>query len=88
MDGSLHPYFLSRMLFTPEQRDVLLQNVNAEAAEMADMAQQERLQSSLVSRSDQPRFLSRVTLLYAEYTLARLRFHEHVPGPGSTRSLD
>ncbi len=43
----LHPYFLSRMLFTPEQRDVLLHNVNAQASGMADMAQQERLQSAL-----------------------------------------
>jgi asparagine synthase (glutamine-hydrolysing) len=43
----LHPYFLSRMLFTPEQRDALLQNAEADGGELADTAQKEHLQRSL-----------------------------------------
>jgi asparagine synthase (glutamine-hydrolysing) len=43
----LHPYFLSRMLFTPEQRDRLVQNVGAESCELASAEQKLRLQRSL-----------------------------------------
>ncbi len=43
----LHPYFLSRMLFTPEQRDVLVRNVSAEFCERADSEQKNRLQRAL-----------------------------------------
>ena len=42
----LHPYFLSRMLFTPGQRDVLLRN-SGDASELSDSAQLDRLQRSL-----------------------------------------
>lgn len=42
----LHPYFLSRMLFTPEQRDRLLAVIPQPAFERADAEQKERLRSS------------------------------------------
>jgi asparagine synthase (glutamine-hydrolysing) len=42
-----HPYFLTRMLFTPSQRDLLFPNVEAETAESAALSQRARLQSSL-----------------------------------------
>lgn len=43
----LHPYFLSRMLFTPSQRDILLRNGAADAPDLSDSAQRDRLQRSL-----------------------------------------
>src|SRR5208282_2415610 len=38
------------------------------------------------ARPGQSRFLSRAALLHAEYTVARRRFYEYVPGPGGPRS--
>jgi asparagine synthase (glutamine-hydrolysing) len=38
-----HPYFLSRMLFTPSQRDLLLRNADAPASELAEESQCDRL---------------------------------------------
>ncbi len=43
----LHPYFLSRMLFTPGQRDLLFKNTPGPAADMADDAQRDWLQRAL-----------------------------------------
>jgi asparagine synthase (glutamine-hydrolysing) len=43
----LHPYFLSRMLFMPRQRDLLLCNSGGPAAEMATESQREWLQNAL-----------------------------------------
>ncbi len=43
----LHPYFLVRMLFTPEQRDQLLSTMPVGAVEQADAEQKERLLCSL-----------------------------------------
>ena len=43
----LHPYFLSRMLFMPSQRDLLLHNSGGPSPEMATRSQRERLQSAL-----------------------------------------
>jgi asparagine synthase (glutamine-hydrolysing) len=43
----LHPYFLSRMLFTPTQRDLLFQNVDRSTTEMAAASQCDRLQRAL-----------------------------------------
>src|SRR5271169_702316 len=43
----LHPYFLSRMLFTPGQRDVLFRNADQSTVETAAAAQRDRLQSAL-----------------------------------------
>jgi asparagine synthase (glutamine-hydrolysing) len=43
----LHPYFLSRMLFTPRQRDLLLQSVDGTTAETASASQRESLRRSL-----------------------------------------
>ena len=43
----LHPYFLSRMLFTPGQRDLLFPRVAQSAAELAAESQRERLQRAL-----------------------------------------
>jgi len=43
----LHPYFLSRMLFTPRQRDLLFRNPNASTNETATASQRDRLQRSL-----------------------------------------
>src|SRR5271169_2905173 len=40
----LHPYFLSRMLFTPGQRDLLLVETDIATAEKAAASQRERLQ--------------------------------------------
>jgi asparagine synthase (glutamine-hydrolysing) len=42
----LHPYFLTRMLFTPGQRDVLLPGANASVAATATASQCDRLQRS------------------------------------------
>ena len=42
-----HPYFLSRMLFTPHQRDLLFPGVDAATAESAAAAQCNRLEQSL-----------------------------------------
>ncbi len=42
----LHPYFVSRMLFTPEQSERLLRNGNA-VRNIAEAAQRDRLQRSL-----------------------------------------
>lgn len=42
----LHPYFLSRMLFTPQQRDLLLRAIPEASIEQADAEQKERLRSS------------------------------------------
>ena len=41
---ALHPYFLSRMLFTPRQRDLLLRSDQAGASETAAGSQRERLE--------------------------------------------
>jgi asparagine synthase (glutamine-hydrolysing) len=43
----LHPYFLSRMLFTPVQRDLLLRTADGSAAETAAESQRDRLQRAL-----------------------------------------
>jgi asparagine synthase (glutamine-hydrolysing) len=43
----LHPYFLTRMLFTPAQRDLLLRDADAASCEMALASQRDRLQRSL-----------------------------------------
>src|SRR5580658_4276374 len=43
----LHPYFLSRMLFPPSQRDILFCNADRTAAETAAASQRVRLQSAL-----------------------------------------
>ncbi len=43
----LHPYFLSRMLFTPPQRDLLLRAVGGSAAETAVESQRETLRRAL-----------------------------------------
>ena len=40
----LHPYFLTRMLFTPDQRDLLFPNVDIGAAKAASVSQCEGLQ--------------------------------------------
>ncbi len=46
-DGELHPYFLSRMLFSPEQRNSLLHGQGDGASDLAQLAQRELLQRSL-----------------------------------------
>jgi asparagine synthase (glutamine-hydrolysing) len=43
----LHPYFLSRMLFTPRQRDLLFRNPDPSTDETATASQRDRLQRSL-----------------------------------------
>jgi asparagine synthase (glutamine-hydrolysing) len=43
----IHPYFLTRMLFTPGQRDLLLRNTDTSAAETAAASQREHLHQSL-----------------------------------------
>ncbi len=43
----LHPYFLTRMLFMPGQRDLLFPGADAAAVESAAVSQCDRLQSSL-----------------------------------------
>jgi asparagine synthase (glutamine-hydrolysing) len=43
----LHPYFLSRMLFAPSQRDLLLRGTESETCKKAEAAQRETLQRSL-----------------------------------------
>jgi asparagine synthase (glutamine-hydrolysing) len=43
----LHPYFLSRMLFTPRQRDLLCRNPDPATDETATASQRDRLQRSL-----------------------------------------
>ena len=42
-----HPYFLSRMLFMPDQRTSFLRNVDPEFAEIAAASQRDELESSL-----------------------------------------
>ena len=42
----LHPYFLSRMLFMPGQRDLLLQDYDGTATRMAEESQCDRLRSA------------------------------------------
>jgi len=42
-----HPYFLSRMLFTPSQRDMLFPRTDAAIAEFADASQRALLRKSL-----------------------------------------
>jgi len=43
----LHPYFLSRMLFTPDQRELLLRNQSASVLELAAASQRDRLLRAL-----------------------------------------
>lgn len=43
----LHPYFVSRMLFTPEESKRLLRDVNGAARDNTDAAQQDRLKRTL-----------------------------------------
>jgi asparagine synthase (glutamine-hydrolysing) len=43
----LHPYFVSRMLFTPDQSEELLQNGNVEFWDTASAAQRDRLRRAL-----------------------------------------
>jgi|SRR5579859_6986179 len=43
----IHPYFLGRMLFTPDEADRLLRESNSEVLEIAASGQRERLQISL-----------------------------------------
>jgi len=43
----IHPYFVSRMLFVPEQRNLLLRDQNESALETAAAAQQDRLRRAL-----------------------------------------
>ncbi len=43
----LHPYFLSRMLFTPTQRDLLFSNADGAAVDLAAESQRDRLQRAL-----------------------------------------
>jgi asparagine synthase (glutamine-hydrolysing) len=43
----LHPYFLSRMLFTGGQRDLLLRNSDGSASDTATASQRDRLQRAL-----------------------------------------
>jgi len=40
----LHPYFLSRMVFTASQRDLLMRNVDPSASDSATASQRDRLQ--------------------------------------------
>jgi asparagine synthase (glutamine-hydrolysing) len=42
-----HPYFLTRMLFTPGQRDLLLASVDSTASDEAESSQRTRLRQSL-----------------------------------------
>jgi asparagine synthase (glutamine-hydrolysing) len=44
----LHPYFLSRMLFTPRQRDLLLLSADGPTAEIAEESQRDRLRRALL----------------------------------------
>jgi asparagine synthase (glutamine-hydrolysing) len=44
----LHPYFLTRMLFTPSQRDLLCLSCDADTGESAAASQCDRLQRSLL----------------------------------------
>src|SRR5271170_2734532 len=44
----LHPYFLTRMLFTPSQRDLLCPSCEADTAQSAAASQCDRLQLSLL----------------------------------------
>jgi len=44
---ALHPYFLSRMLFTPTQRDLLFSSADGAAADLAAQSQRDRLQRAL-----------------------------------------
>jgi asparagine synthase (glutamine-hydrolysing) len=44
----LHPYFLSRMLFTPPQRDLLFRNPDPSTNEKATASQRDRLQRALL----------------------------------------
>ncbi|SRR5579871_1585457 len=41
--GALHPYFVSRMLFTPAQRNSLLEGVNPDVCELASAGQRDHL---------------------------------------------
>ena len=43
----LHPYFLSRMLFTPSQRDLLLRGTDRSTLETATASQRDRLERAL-----------------------------------------
>jgi asparagine synthase (glutamine-hydrolysing) len=43
----LHPYFLSRMLFTPSQRDLLLRGTDRSTLETAKASQRDRLERAL-----------------------------------------
>jgi len=45
--AGIHPYFVSRMLFTPEQRGLLLLNNDVSMLQTADAAQRDRLNRSL-----------------------------------------
>jgi asparagine synthase (glutamine-hydrolysing) len=46
-EQALHPYFVSRMLFTPEQRNRILKDADHGVAEAAIAAQRDRLHGSL-----------------------------------------
>lgn len=45
--NTLHPYFVSRMLFVPEQRDLLFRNRNHDAFETASASQRDLLSCAL-----------------------------------------
>jgi asparagine synthase (glutamine-hydrolysing) len=84
----LHPYFLSRMLFTPQPaRSSFLQRRPVHRRSSRRLATRSSTACPR-ARCGQSCFLSRVALLYAEYAVARCRRHEHVPGPGGSSSSD
>ena len=78
-DRALHPYFLARALFTPEQRDSLLASVDQGALARANAPLARKPAPRSRSRPDQSRYLSGSALLHAEYAAARFRCDEHGP---------
>ncbi len=66
----LHPYFLSRMLFTPRQRESLLRTQDSTALDRAAASQMGTSSQCRATRSCEPSFLSRIALLHAKHLVA------------------
>ena len=88
--GIVHPYFLSRMLFTPEQQNELLPGMKTKLGGLPACGQilDREPEPRPEPRPGQPCFLSRGALLYAQHTVAGLRFHEHGARTGGARAVD
>ena len=88
-DGEVvHPYFLARMLFTPDQQNELLPSESPDSTAFSREKPLAEVKPSFETGCGEPRFLLGSAVLHAQHALERLGFHEHGARFGGTGAVD